>query len=303
MEKVIVTGATGFIGVHLIQEWLKEKSDVFAIVRPGSKNIARIPKSDRVHILECEMSNYDMLVREIGNSDYFYHLAWEGARNPYRNDELIQKNNYNGALNAINAAQGMHCSFFLGSGSQAEYGIKNSLVTEESICTPDTAYGKEKLHACKDLKKIADMEGMRFIWTRIFSIYGQYDYPGTLIMSSIQKMKKNEPIDMTQGTQLWDYLHVKDAARAMLMFARSKCPNGIYNIASGDYRPLKEFIQIMKKISGSNSQLNFGAISLGEKKPSNLTPDISKIKNMLVWSPEISFENGILQMLKDDQLF
>lgn len=112
MKKVIVTGATSFIGVHLVKEWLKNDCDIFAVARPQSKNLNRLPKADRVHILECDMADYDMLAQKIGLADYFYHLSWEGARLPYRDDEMIQRKNYECALKAMNAARDMDCSFF-----------------------------------------------------------------------------------------------------------------------------------------------------------------------------------------------
>ena len=113
-------------------------------------------------------------------------------------------------------------------------------------------------------------------------------------------MKANEDIDMTAGTQLWDYLHVEDVARAMVSFALEKCPGGIYNVASGDYRPLNEFVSLMKKVVDTESKLNFGAIPYGPNGPINLTPRVDKIKNILGWYPTISFEEGIRQMLRED---
>lgn len=186
---------------------------------------------------------------------------------------------------------------FLGAGSQAEYGFTNGIVDENYPCSPDTAYGREKLHTCNDLMNIAEQEGIKFIWTRIFSLYGEYDFPETLVMSTLKKMKANEAVDMTAGTQLWDYLYVEDAARAMVLFALEKCPSGIYNVASGDYKPLHKFVSLMKKTVESKSKLNFGAIPYGSKGPINLTPSIYKIENILGWNPTTSFEDGIRQML------
>lgn len=300
MKKVVVTGATSFIGVHLIKEWLKKDCDICAVVRPASKNLDRLPLVDRVHILKYDMEDYDMLAQSIGQADFFYHLSWEGARAPYRDDETLQRKNYEGALKAMDAAQNMKCSFFLGAGSQAEYGTANDIIDENYPCNPDTAYGREKLHACNDLMNIAEQKGIKFIWTRIFSIYGKYDFPGTLVMSALKKMKANEDIDMTAGTQLWDYLHVEDVARAMVSFALEKCPGGIYNVASGEYRPLNEFVSLMKKVVDTESKLNFGAIPYGPNGPINLTPRVDKIKNILGWYPTISFEEGIRQMLRED---
>ena len=293
MKKIVITGATSFIGVHLIKEWIKSNCEIYAIVRPNSSNIGRIIKDNKIHIIEADMNDYARFVNEIPKADFFYHLAWEGARRPYRDDVKIQKKNYAGAVNAMKLAEKLKCNFFLGSGSQAEYGVTNGLVDEDYPCHPDTEYGREKLHAYETLNKMAYKSGIKFIWTRIFSIYGRYDYSGTLIMSSLRKMKNDESIEMTEGTQLWDYLHVVDAAKAMKLFAQTQCDSGIYIVAYGDYKPLNQFVREMKIITESKSELKFGSVPYGSAGPVNLMPNSEKIQKTLNWKPMISFTTGI----------
>ena len=299
MKKVVITGATSFIGINLIEKWLQESCDIFAIVRPNSKNINRLPKNDKIHVIQREMSEYGKLVEDIDSANIFYHLAWEGTRAPYRDNKEIQKKNYECALKAFDASVKMGCTFFLGTGSQAEYGSTIGVVDENYPCNPNTEYGKEKLHTYRTLTERAAENNIRFIWTRIFSIYGKYDYSKTLIMSTIDKMKINEPVEMTLCTQLWDYLNVEDAVEAMRLFADSECEDGVYNVASGDYRPLKEFVEVIKDVTGSQSELKFGAIEYGVNGPINLTPDVKKIKKTLNWIPKIDFEEGIKEILND----
>lgn len=300
MKKVVITGATSFIGIHLIHEWLLTGNCViFAVIRPNSQKKGCIPIDNRIHVIECAMDSYETLNQQIKSADYFFHLAWEGARAPYRDDIEIQHNNYKFALKAMELSEDIGCQFFLGTGSQAEYGITSGLINEKYPCNPSTAYGREKLHAYIDLKKMSEKSGIKFIWTRIFSIYGKYDYPKTLIMTTLTKMHRNETIEMTAGKQLWDYLNVKDATRAMILLAESQCNSGVYNLASGEYRPLREFIVKIKEILRSKSVIKMGAIPYGTSGPVNLTPDVSKIKNSVGWIPEISFEAGINTLQKE----
>ena len=296
MKKIVITGATGFIGIHLIKQWLEKDAEVYAVIRPNSKNAGRIPKNDHVHIVELKMEEYDNLPGLIGFADYFYHLAWEGARAPFRDDEEMQKNNYECTLQAYEAAKKLGCKFFLGSGSQAEYGSTTGIVDENYPCNPTTEYGKQKLNASKELLKRAEHDGVKLIWTRIFSIYGPYDFQGTLVMTSIDKMLRDEPIEMTEGTQLWDYLYVSDAASAMVLLAEIECDNGVYNIASGDYKPLRSFIEEIKRILNSNSELKFGVVPYGPHGPVNLTPDSSKMQ-ALGWKPAVEFDEGIRSII------
>ena len=299
MKKIIITGATGFIGVHLIKNWLEQDVEIYAVIRPHSKNAARIPRNSKVHVIELSMKEINKLSNIIDSADCFYHLAWEGARAPFRDDVNMQKNNYECALQAYETAKKMGCSFFLGSGSQAEYGLTNGLVDENYPCNPTTEYGKQKLNASRELLKRANNDGIKLIWTRIFSIYGPYDYPGTLIMTCIEKMKSNEPVELTQCTQLWDYLYVEDAARAMMLFAEKECESGVYIIASGEYRPLREYVEEIKRILGSSSILSFGAVPYGAQGPVNLTPNPEKTKKVLNWEVKHPFSENIDKMTKE----
>lgn len=298
MNSVIVTGATSFIGTHLVERLIKDNCEVYAIVRPNSSKLSRLPKNDKVHVVALDMNHYSELSSYIGKADAFYHLAWNGVRATYRDDEEIQKNNYQCSLEAMNQAIMLGCTFFLGSGSQAEYGSMPEYVNEEFDCQPTTEYGKYKLKTCKTLMKSAEEAQMKFIWTRIFSIYGKYDYPKTLIMSCMDRMKNNQPIEMTAGIQLWDYLYVKDAVKAMTRFTSSGCKSGIYNLASGEIKPLKDYVQEIKEVLRSSSELRFGAIPYGKDGPVNLRPDISRAISAGVIKNITPFKKGITEMLQ-----
>lgn len=300
MKRIVITGATGFIGIHLIEQWVGKNAEVYAIIRPHSKNSGRIMRNDHIHTIELPMEEYDRLPVMIDSADYFYHLAWEGARAPFRDDAELQKKNYECALQAYEAAKKLGCTFFLGSGSQAEYGNTSGLVNEVYPCKPANEYGKQKLNACKMLLEKAKFDAIKVIWTRIFSVYGPYDFPGTLVMTAIERMLANEPIEMTEGIQLWDYLYVADAAAAMVFLAEKECENGVYNIASGDYRPLRTFVEEIKTVLHSSSELRFGSLSYDMRGPINLMPDSSKIK-ALGWKPIVDFDNGIRRIVEQKQ--
>ena len=220
-KNVVITGATSFIGVHIIKEYLKNNCNVIAVVRPNSKKIDRLPKSDYLTIIEIGMEEIEKLKDKVKNKkiDVFYHLAWDGVRVPYRDDVILQNKNYRCAINAMKVAKSLACDIFIGSGSQAEYGRCVGEINETYETRPTTEYGKAKLMAYEKLKIMAKENNMKFIWTRIFSVYGIYDYQGTLIMSALDKMKRNEIIPLTQCIQSWDFIYVEDVARAMYLLA------------------------------------------------------------------------------------
>lgn len=300
MKNILITGATSFIGVNLINECIKNQCKIIAVVRPNSKKINRLPQNNLVKIIELDMEKIEEILGRIEDKkiDVFYHLAWEGTRVPYRDDVIMQNHNYECAIKAMNVAKQLGCNEFIGAGSQAEYGRCIGKIDENYDAKPTTEYGKFKLKAYETLKVKAKENNMKFIWIRIFSAYGVYDYEGTLIMSSLAKMKKNESIQLTQCTQNWDFINVEDVARILYLFANKPCEHGVYNVASGESRQLREFVIDMKKICNSKSELQFGALPYNSEGVINLEPVIDKLKQNLDYSCKISFNEGIIKILK-----
>ena len=184
MKRVVVTGASGFIGAYLIQELLKDtENEIYAIIRPNSSNRDRVPQDDRVKIVELDMAQIEELPSYVpGQVEGFYHLAWNGTRGETRDDEKKQKENYEASLLAAKTAEKLQAKMFLGSGSQAEYGIVKEVVSEADEAKPTTAYGKMKKQTYDALKEYFANTSVKLYWVRIFSVFGPEDYEGTLIM-------------------------------------------------------------------------------------------------------------------------
>lgn len=298
MKYVVVTGATSFIGIHLIKKLLQNNYKVYAVVRPNSKNIARLPKHSNMVMLEVELSNTKDILNYISGDIYaFYHLAWEGARVPYRDDKVMQEKNYQAAIDAFEVALSLNVKKFIGIGSQAEYGKFNGVVDESYPCNPLTEYGKSKYATYLTILKLASEKNIKFYWPRIFSAYGPYDYEKSLIMSCIDKMQKNESIDMTECTQNWDYIYIDDIVEALIKFLDNDCENGAYNLASGNSRQLKLFVEEIKDVLQSKSIINYGAIPYGKEGPISFRPNVNKLEKALNWTAATKFTEGIKQIL------
>lgn len=298
MKRIIVTGATSFIGIHLIKKLLQDNYKVYAVVRPNSKNIARLPKHSNMVILEVELSNTKDILNYISGDIYaFYHLAWEGVRAPYRDDKVMQEKNYQATIDAFEVALSLNVKKFIGIGSQAEYGKFNGDVDEAYPCNPLTEYGKSKYATYLTILKLASEKNIKFYWPRIFSAYGPYDYEKSLIMTCIDKMQKNETIDMTECTQNWDYIYIDDIVEALIKFLDIDCENGAYNLASGNSRQLKLFVEEIKDVLQSKSIINYGAVPYSKEGPVSFRPNVNKLKKELKWDATTSFKEGIKKIL------
>lgn len=300
METIIITGATSFIGIHLLKKMLTLNIKVYVVVRPKSKNIHRVEeyqKFENMNLILLDMKDILHISEYIKDKvDCIYHLAWEGTRLPYRDDQKIQKENYNQTVELFQAAVQLGVRKFIVTGSQAEYGKMHGKLDEEFQCNPETQYGKYKLAAYYTLKKIAEEENICLIWARIFSVYGIYDSPNSLVMSCIHKMQRNEKMDLTECKQNWDYLNVNDLVEVLNRFGKLNCRGGIYNVASGISKPLFEYVETIKKVLGSSSNLGFGNICNSSEGSINMEPNVEKIKKELKWNASTPFDQGILEI-------
>ncbi|MBE6844780.1 MAG: NAD(P)-dependent oxidoreductase [Ruminococcus sp.] len=296
MMRAVVTGASGFLGVALVNELLNNGYEVTAVVRPFSPNMKRLIRHQKLNIVELDMADISQLKSKTdGCYDVFFHFAWSGIRGDERNNKQLQETNVVSSKGAVHAAHDLGCKVFVSSGSQAECGITTDVITEETPLNPICEYGKAKVSFMTYAKDFCEKNKISFVWARVFSLYGAMDYKNSLINYALDLMLENKPVSLSPCTQMWDYMNVKDAVRAIRMVSEERC-SGIINIADGNYRLLREYILQMKEIAKSESELLFGEINSSGNELVNLCPDISILKN-IGFTPQISFECGIRELI------
>ena len=278
----VITGATSFIGLELINYLHQNGEEVIAVCRSNSNKLSEIPVG--VKIVHATMDEYAQLHEVIPQADIFINLAWEGTGHSGRDLTNIQKDNIKNTLEAMISSQKMGCKLFVESGSQAEYGSIETTIKEESACNPFSEYGKAKLEVLEKGRKLSQEIGIKYVHFRIFSIYGENDHPWTLFSTCIQKMLKNEEIELSSCTQHWNFLYVKDAVALIHKVSRkayleNNFHSEIYNLASNDTRVLKDFVEDIKNTLKSKSNLKYGKIEV--KNLVSLQPSIDKLLEMV----------------------
>lgn len=299
MRNVIISGATSFLAVSLINRLLRAGCMIYAIVRPNSINLNRIPLNENIRIIELNISEIQKLGEfALPNIDAIYHFAWEGVRGEARNNNELQERNYKNTKRCIDECIKLKIPYFIGIGSQAEYGITDQIITEETALEPICAYGRNKVKSYNYGMDMYRKEKFSFVWARIFSAYGPNENPNTLLMECITKMKRNETINLSPCEHMWDYTYCDDVAEALFLLLERKVKSGAYNISYGQARRLKEYILQLKSIMQSKSFLNFGAFSYDKRQNVQMNPDVSKLKNETGWAPIYDFETGIKKMIE-----
>lgn len=298
MKRVIITGATGAIGTALINEFVNNNIEVLVFTRKESKRNNNIINNKLVKILYCSLNEIEYQQNNTGTDyDCFFHLAWAGASGEARNDKTLQEKNVEYAVNAVECAKRFGCNKFIGIGSQAEYGLVNEPLTTKTETNPVTEYGKAKLLAGQKTKAKAEKLGLEFNWIRVLSIYGPNDGDNTLISYLVKTMKKNEDVHVTKCEQIWDYLYSEDAASAIKMVAEKGVNGKTYVLGSGKALILKEYVETIKKIIKSTSNIEYGYLEYSNNQVMCLYANISEIVQDIKWLPKTSFSSGITTII------
>ncbi len=297
MKKVVITGATGMIGLNLINYLLKKDIEVLAIIRKNSSRKEFLIQNDNLKIIECNLEELKNIKIE-EKYNIFIHLAWDGTFGDSRNNVQAQLKNIEYTLDAVRLAKKLGCTKFIGAGSQAEYGRVEGILKPNTPANPENGYGMAKLCAGQLSRVLANQLGIEHIWTRILSVYGPFDNDNTMVMSSIIEMlKNNSSPDYTKAEQMWDYIYAEDVAKALYLIEEKGKNNAIYCIGSGTQRPLYQYIQEIKDNIDKNIKLNIGAKEYSENQVMNLCADISNLTRDTGFIPETNFKEGIIKTI------
>ena len=298
--RALITGASGFIGSYLTRRLLSAGVPV-AIVHRRDSDLWRL-RDDLSGVVRIEGDLLDLEAIESSIAEFkpdtFFHLAWFGVNNKQRNDDSQLEKNLYSSLALVRLAGKLGCRNWIGAGSQAEYGPQNQSLTEASTTAPTTLYGATKLSVYFLASQMAKNMGLRFAWVRVFSTYGPQDNPDWMLPYVIRLLKQGATPALTPAAQRWDYLHVMDAAEAFYQIAITPQAQGLFNLGSGQSRPLKEIIEFIRDQIDPELPLGFGQVPYRPDQVMFLEANVAKLRKETNWIPRISLEEGLRETIR-----
>lgn len=260
MKNVIVTGANGFVGSHVVAALVAQGIHVLAFDLPGNNH--NLPHSDLVDFLGVDIFDLANYIQNIEPNKYdtFYHFAWVGSAGPARTDCALQLKNALCTVECIRIAKKLGCSRFVCAGSIMEQEVISAVFAPENRPGMGYIYGVGKLTAHCMCKCVAAEVGIELMWAIITNAYGEGELSPRFVNTTIRKIIHNEPLQFTAATQNYDFVHVEDVANAFYLIGKHGKPFCEYVIGSGNARPLREFITEMKEALAPDAHLIFGDI-------------------------------------------
>ncbi len=289
MKRVIVTGATGFIGRGVLPLLQERGYEVHALGRSAADGSDIT--SHALDLLAPE--RVQAVVAAIGAS-HLLHLAWYAKPGLYWTSPC----NLNWVAASLNL---MRCFVEAGgrravvAGTCAEYEWGESRLYEtRSRCAPKTLYGAAKDGLRQVLEAYSQHADFSFAWGRIFYLYGPAEKSNRLVSDAIRQLLAGERFPTSAGYQKRDFLHVADVAEAFVALLGSDV-RGVVNIGSGQAVPVRTILELIATEIGRADLIAFGEIPLPPGEPPVIEADTTRLNEEIAFSPRFSLEHGLKQ--------
>ena len=281
MKSAIVTGATGFIGIHLVEELLACGVRVSALCRENSPNRDRLPHTVEVFA--------DM--EALPKADVFYHLAWDGASGSERRDALKQEINTGLALRAQLCALNCGCGRFIALGTIYER-LAPQIMASKNFGGSDF-YILSKSYAHSMANQLAYMLKQEFVWCTICHPIGRLMKRDQLMAIVISDLLAGKKPALGPARTYYDIVAVEDVARGLRLLGQTERVGREYYIGSGSPKPLYEWLEQARLALGADTALGIGALPDDGLRFDKRWFDIAPLKALTGYAPQVGFERAV----------
>lgn len=296
MSRILVTGASGFIGSACLPDLLARGYEVHAVLSPTRE----VPRDltglegtewDRVDLLDA---NAIASLIERAQASHLLHLAWyapgswDAAENwPWVDASLDLLREF--------ATAGGRRAVVTGTSAEYDYHRGDGVCSEdETPLDPQTIYGKSKHALFERAAPLLAQTSAGLAWARIFSLYGPREEPTRLVPSVARALLQEKPALCTAGLHKRDFLHVDDAARALGLLIDGDLV-GPVNVGSGDAIEVRAVVEQVAAETGHEELVQYGVLPTREVDPPLLVADTQRIREELGFQPSIALQEGIAE--------
>ena len=298
MKKVLITGANGLIGRHLVKKLLEEGKEVFAAVTPGGAY--EDPCCERLHISSFDLNEAPLHVEEFpaGEIDVMYALAWAGVRPEDRDRFDIQMKNISLTMRCMEFAAALGIKRVVFPGSVSSYLYYGKPLDRNAVPSPADAYGAVKVALKYMCDVFAEKNGIDFINTIIAGVYSADRRDNNVIFYTVNKLLRGERPVYTKLEQYWDYIHIDDLSEALFLVGEKGKRNAVYTIGHGDNWKLRNYIEIIHNAIDSSLSLGVGEIPYEGGRMPSVRVDQTELQRDTGFVPRVTFEEGIAEVIE-----
>ncbi|MEC0370788.1 NAD-dependent epimerase/dehydratase family protein [Paenibacillus chibensis] len=293
--KILVTGATGFIGASLVRALLQRDGNEVYITARKTSDFWRIKDCllDSRNTYYCNLENRNETFNLIRNiqPDIIYHTAaYGGLPNQTETDRIISAN-LNATINLLDAARSCGVQQFINTGSSSEYGIKDQPMKESDLCEPVNIYGITKLAATNYCRMMGQIHHYNVCTLRLFSPYGDLEDSKRLYPCIIHALKNNERAKLSKPNSVRDFIEINKVIEVYEKIIHVNYePGDIINIGSGRQQTIAQFYTMLAHKLKKNIEPIWGEAPPRSNEPRHWEADISKLNLLMRLNEGVSNE-------------
>jgi nucleoside-diphosphate-sugar epimerase len=300
----LVTGASGFIGRHLVEALLARNMRVIALCRPQS----RLPQhwQGRVERVDCDDGSLQRIAAALGVRTFgcLFHLAAYGVVPTERDSATLSRVNAQWPQDLVRLCKERGAAMVM-AGSSAEYKRpqRRIALTEDGPLETGTAYGASKAAGSFEACRVANDLGVPLRVLRLFNAYGPGEASHRLLPSLVSGLAANHRIALSEGRQVRDFVYVGDVVEAFLAAAdharaQAGMPAQVWNVATGEGHSVREFAEMTARLSGMKTGLlGFGDLPMRPDEIEWLVGDSRRIRAATGWAARHDLASGIAASL------
>lgn len=297
MKRVLITGATGFVGANLTRRLLQDGHQVHLLLRENS-NTWRIDEVKHdVAIHEVDLGDRGTLSQVVAGirPEWVFHLAAHGAYSWQTDLESIVRTNFLSTINLVRASLDAGFEAFVNTGSSSEYGYKDHAPTETEWVEPNSYYAVAKASATLFCRFTAQSHNAHISTLRLYSVYGPYEEPRRLVPALVMAGLQGKLPPLVNPDVARDYIYMDDVLDAYILAASTprQEPGAVYNVGTGVQTTLRAIVEVARRIMSIEATPEWGSMQNRGWDTNVWVADSRKIRAELGWEPRFTLEQGL----------
>jgi dTDP-glucose 4,6-dehydratase len=296
--KILVTGATGFVGVHIVPELIKRKYNVFILERyvPGRYDLGKRKDVKKVFGDIREYFAIKQVIHDVQPDVVIHLVAISPVAYSFDRPHEVLETNLLGTVNLAEACLREVPDFqhFLFASTSETYGNGPSPKTEKTQQNPNSPYAVSKLACEKYLFYLRDAYGFPMTILRNFNTYGRKDNAHFVVERTIVQMLQEEVVRLGDPTPKRDFLYIDDHVNSYLTCIQNPEAKGeVFNFCTGRETSIEQLIDLIAKLTDFKGEILWNTVPARPLEIKEVVGDYSKAKRILGWQPQFALEEGL----------